>query len=333
MTKQRGFSIIELMVGLTIGLLMLTVLSALLVNNNQARAELDRSMQQVENGRYAMQMLSGELRLAGFYGAGMSVGAAPLVVPDPCATDVASLKAALPVTVQGYSQITASPLTCIDIANMRTGSDVLVVRRAQTEPVAVAALEPTLPYIQTINGNVVLDAGSNSGNFTLTKAGGALAPIHPYMVHIYFISPCSTPSATCSAASDNGNPIPTLNRLEFDGTVWRAVPLVEGIERLRVEYGVDSLPALNKDGSTGDGSPDSYVISPTTAADWGNVVSVNIGLLARNTRATPGYTDTKTYRLATLDVAAPSDAFKRHAYNGVMRLMNVSIRRKGKESS
>ena len=320
MVRQNGFSIVELMIGLTIGILLLTVLSALLVNNSQARVELDRTMQQVENGRYAMQLMSSELRLAGYYGDGSSVGSVPVAVPDPCVTDAPSLKTALSIAIQGYSQVAASPLSCLASANVQTGSDILVLRRAQTEPVALASLDPALPYIQTLGEELVFDLGATSANFTLTKIGGALAPIHPYTTQIYFVSPCSTPSSgtTCSASADNGNPIPTLKRLELDNNAWRTVTLVEGVERMRVEYGVDN---------DNDGAPDSYVVAPANATSWSNVVAANIGLLARNTRSTPGHVDAKSYRLVTLDIAAPQDGFKRHAYNGVVRFMNVSGRR------
>ena len=321
MIRQRGFSIVELMIGLTIGLLLLSVLSALLVNNSQARVELDRTMQQVENGRYAMQTLFAELRLAGYYGDGESVGAAPAAaVPDPCATGLVALKAALPVAVQGYSQVAASPLACLSNANVQAGSDILVVRRALSEPTALASLDPALPYIQTIGDGLVLDFGANSANFTLTDIAGAAATIRRYTVQIYFISPCSTPAAGCNAGSDNGKPIPTLNRLELDPNAaggWSMVSLVEGIERLRVEYGLDA---------DGDGAPDSYVLTTATAVNWSKVVSLNVGLLARNTRATQGHIDKKTYQLATLNVAAMNDQFKRHAYNGVVRLKNVNDR-------
>lgn len=320
MISQRGFSIVELMIGLAIGLLMLTVLSGLLVNNSQARVELDRTMQQVENGRYAMQLLSGELRLAGYYGAGAAVDTPLALAPNPCATDAASLKAALAVAVQGYSQVAVSPLACLASANIQPGSDILVIRRALTEPVALAALVATTPYIQATGDAMVFDLGSNPGSFGLTNLSGGLASIYPYSVQIYFVSPCSNSGAgACTAGSDNGKPIPTLKRLELAAGGWSApVSLVEGIEKLRVEYGVDN---------DGDGAPDNYVLTPVTGTDWNNVVSVNVGLLARNTQATRGHKDKKTYQLGTLNVAATEDEFKRHAYNGVMRLTNVSSRR------
>jgi type IV pilus assembly protein PilW len=330
MRRQSGLSLIELMIGLTIGLLLLSALSALLVNNSQARVELDKTMQQVENGRYAMQLLGDEIRLAGYYGEGDTVGSVPAALPDPCATDIPSLKLALPVAVQGYSHsTTGSPISCLPSADLLgDNSDILVLRRAATNTVAAASLDPTAPYLQTINHQYVLDTGANVASFTLKMSTSvtapAPAPIHPYVVQIYFISPCDQPATgtDCTgAADDKGNPVPTLKRLELTGAGWQpATPLVEGVERMYVQYGVDS---------DGDGAPDNYVSDTSTMSvtDWANVVEVRIDLLARNTRTTAGYKDTRTYKLGATAVPAPGDAYKRHAYSQMVRLMNVDGRR------
>jgi len=63
---KRGFSLVELMVALTIASLLLLGLATLFVNNSKARSELDKSSRQIENGRYAMQVLFDELRHAGY---------------------------------------------------------------------------------------------------------------------------------------------------------------------------------------------------------------------------------------------------------------------------
>lgn len=328
MKRQSGLSLIELMIGLTIGLLLLSALSALLVNNSQARVELDKTMQQVENGRYAMQLLGDEIRLAGYYGEGDTVGSVPATLPDPCAADIPSLRAALPVAVQGYSQPPSSPLSCLPSADLLNGNtDILVLRRAATNTVALASLDPATPYLQTVNRQYVLDTGQNIASYTLKMLSGALAPIHPYAVQIYFISPCDRPATGTSctgAGDDNGHPIPTLKRLELTGAGWGpATPLVEGVERMYVQYGVDS---------DGDGAPDSYVSTPSAISamsmtDWTNVVAIRVDLLARNTHSTVGYKDARQYTLGAVSVPAPNDAYKRHAYSQVVRLMNVDGRR------
>jgi type IV pilus assembly protein PilW len=322
---QRGMSIVELMIGLTIGILMLVVLSTLLIDNTRARSDLDNSMQQVENGRYAMQLLAGELRHAGYYGEGSITGSTPASLPDPCVMTVTGLKDALPLPVQGYSQQTSSPISCLADANFKSGTDILVIRRAMTSTKLSASLDNPTPYMQSMGNEFKLDLGSNAASFSLTTKSGSAAPIHPFAVQIYFISPCSKPASgtNCSGAGDDGGfPRPTLKRLELvsDGTTlaWTTTALVEGVDQLRVEYGVDS---------DGDGVSDSYTATPSTMSDWANVTSVRLHLLARNTRETIGYQDTKTYTLGDITVGPTNDKYKRHAYSEAVRLMNVSGRR------
>jgi len=49
--SQRGLSLIELMISITIGLLILVSLSSLFINQSKARAELDKSTRMIDNGR------------------------------------------------------------------------------------------------------------------------------------------------------------------------------------------------------------------------------------------------------------------------------------------
>jgi type IV pilus assembly protein PilW len=330
--NERGFSIVELMVGLTIGLVIMASLSYLLVNNTGARAELDKSMQQIENGRYAMELLRGELRLAGYYGPSYSFGGAPVALPDPCATDVASLGQALPLAVQGYAQPAINPIgTCLAAGDFTAGNDILVVRRAQTVTVtpAAAVANTTTVYLQANGESHALDVGGSS-SFTLTDNSGTAA-LRSYAVQIYFVSPCDIPATGTSctgAADDGGAPIPTLKRLELAyaaaecapaaAPCWKVVPLVEGVQRFHLEYGVDG---------DGDGTPDGYVDTPADTNAWANVVAVRVYLLARNTKTSVGYSDTKSYTLGNVAVAAGNDAYKRHVFTEIVRLVNVAGRR------
>lgn len=337
--RELGFSLVEVMIGLTIGLIIMASLSVLLADNTSARAELDKSMQQIENGRYATELLKDELRLAGYYGPSYSPGNTPAVLPDPCATDVASLKSALPLAVQGYSQITAAtnPLTCLSSANLTsTANDILVVRRAKTGPlltVAAVATNTTTVYMQANGDDIKLDVGGSSG-FTLTDKNGT-ATLRPYSVQIYFVSPCDVPAGnatSCTGATDDGGkPIPTLKRLELAaGGAWQITPLVQGIERFYVEYGSDV--DADSDGAPDNGVPVAYGTAPTTPQGWAMVLALRVNMLVRNTRTTPGQNDTKSYVLGmpgsatAIAVAAANDGYKRHVFGGTIRLINVSGR-------
>jgi type IV pilus assembly protein PilW len=369
--KQLGLSLVELMIALTIGLLLLTGLSLIFVNSSQANRELQKTAEQIENGRYASELIAQELRLAGFYGHFHDLPTAPGGTPDPClvptsAGDLTTMESALALPVQGFraadlaTRADVSGTTCaskglLTNANLRPGSDVLVIRRASTTVVAMTASTIANEiYIQgtgsqaelQIGVNAVL--GSNKANgaaSTLFTHTGVAAPVRKYHVHVYFVAPCSVGSGTatvntetisgvCTSSDDS---IPTLKRLELresgGSTTMTIVSLVEGIEYFKIEYGVDTTPTTTDitTGLPGDATVDSYV---TSAADWTQVIAAKVFLLARNTSATAGHVDNKSYLLGTAPgvagtnlVSAPTDNFRRHTYTAAVRLMNTSGRR------
>ena len=358
-----GFSLIELMVAITIGLLLLAALTTIFVNFSQAQKEQQKSMQQIENGRYALDLISQDLRLAGFYGQFYNLPPLatatipmPTLLPNPCATDRTTLFNALPLPVQGYNNPASSPIACLDNANYLPNTDVLVIRRASTATSSLAVANEV--YMQSNPVSVDIQIGSLP-NSIFNKDGTTPAPIRKYRVHIYFISPCSVPTgpatanapATCQATDDGGTPIPTLKRLELTaGPTMSLVPLVEGIENLQVDYGVDDTPNTpSVTGFLGDGAPDCYDtdpgastnsgISPATGGctagnpgsitAWSEAVTAKLYVLARNPQTTPGYFDAKTYNLG-LDfpaVGPTNDGYKRHMYEAVVRFSNSSSRR------
>jgi type II secretory pathway pseudopilin PulG len=159
-------------------------------------------------------------------------------------------------------------------------------------------------------------------------------------------------------ANFSGDGIPTLMRSSFDlagGTLAHqgATALIEGIEGFRVEYGIDdtSDTGENVDNSVaidwaddniydspknrGDGIPDRWVNNAGVTCtgpgiglcDAANVVAVRIHVLARNEKATAGYTDSKTYQLGDITMGPFGDGFKRHVFSSTVRLANPSGRR------
>ncbi len=329
--RAAGFSLVELMISITIGMLLIAGMATLVSNNSAHRAELEKSSRQIENGRYAMQILSEDLRHAGYYGEYYDLASVPTTLPNPCSTAVADLTADLPLPIQGYDAPTSvpSPLaTCLSDADHVTGTDIVVVRRAGT--VVAGSLVAGRTYVQTRSDTIILNDGSaTAATWSLKKKDlTTAADIRQFIVHIYFISPCSVPASGTSctgAADDGGNPIPTLKRLELtDSGGARSmviVPLVEGIENLQIDYGTDSI---------GTGAPNHFVMSPADTTAWGNVVAAQVSLVARNVDATTGFTDSKTYDMGLAGAFTPATAvkkYKRHAYTQLVRLENPSARR------
>lgn len=339
--NQRGLSLVELMISITIGLLILTALTTLFVNQSRTRSELDKSNRMIDNGRYALEVLSENLRIAGFYGElDPSSVALPASIIDPCSTTPADMTAAIRLHVGGYNAATASSAIasppCILAASvLKNGSDILVLRRANTaDPVAQTAATDGIHYIQV--SNCQFDAtpfiiGNAAASFNLSQRNCTAANTAPFanvrrfIVQTYFIS-----------LNNNGSDgIPTLKRRELDpaGTgVFITTPLVEGIEYLQVEYGVDGDSDGNGvvDLAVFDGVADSYVQACADVTCWANVVSVKLNIIARSIEPTTDYTDTKTYSLGLAGSYTPSGndrSYKRHAYTQVIRLVNPASRR------
>ncbi|EEF24108.1 conserved hypothetical protein [Ricinus communis] len=337
------------MVSITIGLVILAALATLFVNQNRTRTELDKSNRMIDNGRYALDLLSDNLRLAGFYGE-YDPGAAPSSIittqPDPCSTTTASILAALPFHVQGFDAATAtstvdlSATTCSATSissTIKAGSDVLVIRRASTGTVAAASATTNTDYLQVsqcryeASAPVLCQAGATGCSFNLsTKSctsanSGPFAALRAVRVQIFYID----------SNNKSGDGIPTLKMTELIdpvtyptstyptytlGGFTPATPLVEGIEYMQINYGVDT---------DSDGVPNSYV---ETTTDWSKVVAVKLNIVARNLDTTPNYTNSTTYKIGTDNsgndiTVTPGGSYKRHAYTEVVRLTNPAGRK------
>lgn len=66
--NHRGFSLTELLVAMVIGVILLGGLVTVMVNSKKNYAVQDYSARLQENARFAMQFMSYDLRMAGFYG-------------------------------------------------------------------------------------------------------------------------------------------------------------------------------------------------------------------------------------------------------------------------
>jgi type IV pilus assembly protein PilW len=338
-TQQSGYTIIELMIAITISLIILASLVSIFANNSRTRAEIERANQQTENGRYALQLITDDLHNAGYLA---EFNPTPLPTPgakpDPCDTSVAGLNGALPLAVQGYDNGAGAPGCLVDV---RAGTDILVVRHASTCAVGSAGCDINVlnaAYFQTSGCNSPTELASgnpatyyvldtNAASFTLHKKDCVtLANQYQYRTNIYFV-----------ANNDNaGDGIPTLKRAELglNSNSFSIVPLVEGIENLQIEYGLDTTttgtPAVY------NANPDTYngcaATPPICVGYWRNVVAAKINVLARNTTTTQGYVDNKVYSLGlkadgTVNTVGPfNDAYKRHTNESVVKLNNPAGR-------
>lgn len=327
--RQSGLTLVELMVAITLALLVLAAMSQAFVSTNRTRIELDKVGRQVENGRYAIELLKTDLKLAGYYGEFAGGAGIAVVSPaDACAVgplaDLGWSGTTYPAHVRGFSN--ASPGACV--VGRKAGTDVIVVRRVSTENTsvadAIAGANANNYYLQTsgclAQGNVpVVARGSDgAGTFNRTRKDCTTeSEVNRYLMHIYYVG------------SDAADAVPMLRRREFRLGAWQpAQDLVEGIEDMRIEYAVDSDV---------DGIHDQSGLSATAiAADcgasagvcWENVVSATVYVLARNIEPTMRHVDDKTYRLGAASFTpTPADSFKRHVYSVTVPFVNPTGRR------
>jgi type IV pilus assembly protein PilW len=322
-----GFSLVELMVAMVIGLVLLLTLVSMVTNSSRTQRELAQASQQLENGRYAMHLLVNEIQHAGYFGEFFRPAAPPPTLPDPCSTDPAVLLQGITLHIQGYNEPATSPLSCIPAADHVPRTDILVLRRASTRATPAGTLEAGVFYVQGGPRRMVLSVPDPSDPpFVLVdrQAPPQLLPIRRLRTDIYFISPCRE-AAGCSGGAN----IPSLKRVSLQGASMVTETLVTGIENMQFDYGVDR----NGDGIPNtDGTAPAYMAWPFSTDLWRNVMAVRVHVLARNQQPTLGHVDEKSYRLGlstmgTLEVGPFEDAFKRHVFSGVARAVNPSGRR------
>lgn len=311
---QRGFSLIELMVALALGLALVAAVGTLSVNATRSYRAMNRTGEQIENGRYALNLIKSDLEHAGFYGLFNPMNAnlaLPATVPDPCSTG-ATLK-----TYADNLLLHVPPVCNVTLYDRLSGTQRLVLLRASSD---IADITSGDTYIQTNPAAVIIgkvisnnmafvnEKGGDAPGFELKKPDNTAAVIRKLHIHVYYIR-------TYSQTSGDG--IPTLMLKSPIDADSNAQSLLEGIENLQVQYGIDS---------NGNGSPDAYVQTPSSTLDWSNIVTARLYLLARSVDADPSHTDTKTYDLGNLQVT-PGDHYHHRVFSTVVRLINVSQRR------
>lgn len=327
---ERGFTMVELMVAMTIGLLIVAALLALFVNITRTNDEMAKANSQIENGRFAIQLVENDVVHAGFWGE-LSPTAAAAAIPDPCAAvaawDSAYKQNLLAIPVQGFAS--GATLGTCGVAGVLATSDVLVVSHANTCTWGTVGCDggaDTGPHIQVSECTTKPEASYviDSTTFPLTQKDCATPAVRRKIVtNIYYLA--NSPSSSCPPAAT----CPTLMRANLASGAYVVQPLIEGIEAFHVEYGIDT---------DGDGSPDGAYVScaPCTLAQLPNIVAVKVYVLVRNLAATTGYTDAKTYCVgtanadgtcATATLGPFGDGFKRHVFSSTIRLVNPSGRR------
>lgn len=304
-THNRGFSMVELMVAMVIGLMILAAVSTVLVNSKKNYTTQDSLARLQENARFAIQILSRDLRMAGHFGCADDISTVHNLL-NPGAATFPVFNTDHPIEGSESGADWSPSGESLDFTPL-AGTDAIAIRYVASDSVALAKEMPS----QAGSAQVALNSGLNIGDVVMiadcssadifqitnfntaggfdhvvhntggsspgndpdnnphkfSKAYGLDAKIMRFNSVAYYIRP-----------NDNGQPALFRRALVTNKTAGTSSQvdheLVEGIEDLEILYGIDSV--------NNDRIPDVYKTATSVGSDWSNVVAVRFGIVARS---------------------------------------------------
>ncbi len=321
----KGFTLIELMISLLLGLLLTGGIISVFIEGKRNFVQDDEVSRVQENGRYALRLLSREIGMAGFFGG----------VPD--SSDISGGAVTTDCGTSGSDWLLngTSPLEVIDDSASSTGTyytclsglvvdatDVVAIKRASDAPViedgeyqsGLTGLVSNRYYLHNKNrglGGVDLKKGSQHDLAEIVGANNG-SDVWEYYASIFYIG-----------TDDDGTP--SLCKKEILSTstgtgISGQRCLVSGVENLQIELGMDN---------DADGFADQFVSNDTdppvaSAEDADNIVAIRIHVLARSINEINNFpAESRSYRLGGgTTVATPVDRFYRLALSATTVIRN-----------
>ncbi|MFO1277434.1 MAG: PilW family protein [Sphaerotilus natans] len=299
--RCRGMTLVELMIGLALGLFLVGVAGTLFVGSRMTFSAQSQVGRLQESARFAAERLGADLRMAGFrgckgYGSGTAITS---VLSSPGDFQIDFGRGLWASRHDGSAWVPAldSSIASLSPAPDRRG-DVVTVRRtvgpgwaltaAMSAPDAVLNVTPTaaigrgdLLLVSDCAGSVVLQATNatpGSDGAIEHSASGGLSPgnsqlslgrvflqdalVHRLATTTYYLAPSRRSGRTSQLA------LWSFTSPAYAGSS-QPQELFTGVERLAVRLGLDT---------NADGTADAFV-TPGQVVDWLQVVSVETSLL------------------------------------------------------
>ena len=355
--SQAGFTIVELMIAATLGLLILAGAISMLVSNKRIYTEQDEMGRLQENARFALDLLIRDIRMAGYAGCAGDVNN---VVNHLNGADTASnIHAFVAVegsegngTVGNWQPSGSSDQN----ADMLPFSDGITTR--YLTPIGIHIVEPFMVRSAAAI-HVTTDHGIESGDIvSITDCSSADVvqvtgnPSNPNCACSPSCTTAESTSNSCKATFNHnsgsgfpGNVFKDLSKTYgADATIMRFyaaryfIGNVDGSPMLRrmtgvsntdgtalvddLVDGVENMQVLyGEDTVGGDMIADTYV-DADTVGNWDNVVSVRLALLMRTVTEYGTQTDASTYDLLGVNINPTDDRRRRRVFTVTVQIRN-----------
>lgn len=308
---QRGFTLVELLVTVTLGLLVIAGIGQIYAAAKRSY-DIQTSLARLQDaGRYAVDVITQDVRRAGYWGlTNMRANANGVPSGEVSPNNTCNGNTWGRMVKQSIFGIndSAAGYTCITWLR----GDVLTVRYAEPR---LGPINTNAFYIRTAPSQASIVWGSPAAPSPDPTGGGlplnntVTDPIfsdHALVAHAYYVK--NSNDAIC-----NGAPIPALTREQLGANgLPQAAELVLGVEHLQFQFGIDT---------DADRSVNQYV-NANAVANWNNVVSVRFWILARDECPEAGYTNNNTYTLGDIPPYTPNDNYRRQLYTSTVALRN-----------
>lgn len=339
--RVAGFTLIELMVAMLIGLIIMGGVMQLFMTTRNTQRTSEDQMQMVADARFAMNTIAFDLRHAGIWGGtnetnlircGKDSSATcppgqlmPAATNDCFATNDYYVDLNSPVIA--YNDTNPFIGTCAT-QGYQPGTDVLGLHYADSISIpsgtGPGSLAAGVVYVRSnIRSGQIFVAGS-TGNGYPTSTGlykwidnplDSVTQNYPLKSPLYYVS---------NYTDAVGDGMPSLHRVDLvGGPEMEDNVLISGVEDLQLEFGLDT---------TGDFQVNTYVnpdnvVNAGWGTNWqnGRVIAVKIWLLMRAERADrDGVGGNQTFTLAGKTPVTYTDGARRFLVTGVVRLRNTS---------
>lgn len=330
LTEERGFSLVEFMVAMTLGLILIAGAVSVYLATKRSYTEVEQVASLAENSRFGLQVLNDSLRHAGFFGGVHPRSIRPdtslSVVADDCAGDAAFRDTAnylLAEVPSAAGDVFGCVIDALAPAGGGLPRDALVIKRVVPAPLydrdpddAAAAVDGVISFPSTLNPQeiyviagteegLMLDGADAAPDVRLNEFAGAVA--WPYRLEVYYVRDLPTP--TLSRRVLGWDPVAGEMVMSTDD-------LVSGVESLRFRFGVDS---------DGNGEVDIFRrIDQMMAPMWDSVEAVEVSILLRAPAEDASYDDVKTYNIGGISIA-PGGNWRRQLIQSNVSLRNPKL--------